>query len=67
MKDVDMKLFTKLPKYARTSSNGAEIEMLYYTNTCDGNHYTVIYADGETFEEYGYKDFLYCIKNRIQT
>ena len=44
MKDIDKKLFDKLPKYARVSSNGAEIDMLYMTKTADGNHYTVIYS-----------------------
>lgn len=67
MKDIDKKLFDKLPKYAKVSSNGAEIDMLYMTKTADGNHYTIIYSDDETYEEYGYKDFLYCIKKRIQT
>ena len=67
MKDINERLLKRLPKYARKSSNGAEIDYLDSIRTIDGSHYTIIYKDEESFEEYGFRNFLWCIKTRIQT
>lgn len=63
--DVDYKLYCKLPKYAQDNDD-RKVDVLDVTKTVDGNHYVIHYDDDTSFEEYGWSNFLYCIKTNTQ-
>lgn len=63
--DVDFNLYCKLPKYGQDNDE-RKVTMLDVSKTLAGNHYTIKYDNDECYDEYGWKDFLYCLKTKTQ-
>lgn len=63
---VSYALYMKLPKYARDSST-RKVVRLDVHKTPDGNHYSIKYDNDDFYDDYGWTDFVYNIKNDMQS